>query len=116
IADRFLRSRLPITPAIQGPLLHLMEAVHRPIISLHIETGNMLALAGKQIIQVVTDPHVREDYLNQAHLPNIHFCVFDEKTKKEFLQKAKDLGKDKFVDSAKVTVTGNPIDPRVVSA
>lgn len=114
VVDRYARSRLPITPAIQGPLLYLMEEVKQPIISLHIETGNMLAQTGKEVVQVVTDPHVREDYLNQAQLPNIRFCVFDEATKKEFLAKADDL--DKTVDSKRVIVTGSPIDPRVVSA
>jgi len=114
VIDRYARSRLPITPAIQGPLLYLMEEVERPIISLHIETGNMLAQVGKEVIQVVTDPHVREDYLYQAQLPNIRFCVFDEATKKEFLEKADSM--QKKVDQSRVIVTGSPIDPRVVSA
>ncbi len=57
--------------------------------SFHIATGNILAKQDKQVIQVITDPHVREDYLNNAELPNISFCVFDETTKIEFLQKAK---------------------------
>lgn len=114
VADRYLRSRLPITSAIQGPLLYLFENVRRPIISLHVETGNMLAQAGKTVVQVVTDPHVREDYLNQAHLPNISFCVFDEATKKEFLEKADLLNKK--ISEKRVFVTGSPVDPRVVAA
>jgi len=114
LVDRYARSRLPITAAIQGPLLNLMEEVQQPIISLHIETGNILAQTGKKVVQVVTDPHVREDYLNQAQLPNIQFCVFDESTKKEFLEKADSLNKK--VDPKRLHITGNPIDPRVVAA
>jgi hypothetical protein len=112
--DTFVRGRLPITSAITPPLLHVFQSVERPIISLHYEAGNILASVGKKVVQVVTDPHVRDQYLLYADLPNIKFCVFDEKTREDFLEKAKLMGK--IVDPARVIVTGPPVDPRVVAA
>ncbi|HAV15361.1 MAG TPA: hypothetical protein DCX25_03455 [Candidatus Pacebacteria bacterium] len=112
--DTFARNRLPITTAITPPLLHLFQHVHRPIISLHYEVGNILAGVGKHVVQVVTDPHVRDQYLDHADLPNIKFCVFDEKTKSDFLEKAALFGK--HVDEKRVIVTGPPVCPRVVGA
>jgi hypothetical protein len=112
--DTFVRNRLPITSAITPPLLHLFEHVEKPIISMHYESGNILAATGKRVVQVVTDPHVREQYLTQAHLPNIKFCVMDEKTKSDFLEKAAIFGKK--VDPFRVIVTGPPVDPRIIAA
>lgn len=112
--DTVVRNRLPITSAITPPLLKVFSQVERPIISFHYESGNILAGAGKKVVQVVTDPHVREQYLKFAELPNIRFCVFDEQTKLDFLKKA-DLLKKK-VDPDHIIVTGPPIDPRIVIA
>lgn len=112
--DTVARNRLPITGAITPPLLHVTHNIERPIISLHYEAGNILAGTGKRVVQVVTDPHVRKQYLSFAELPNIKFCVFDERTKVEFLEKAAVFNKQ--VDPDRVIVTGPPIDPRVAAA
>jgi hypothetical protein len=111
--DTIARNQLPITTAITPPLLHVCEHIERPIISFHYEAGNILAGVGKRVVQVLTDPHVREQYLHFADLPNVKFCVFDERTKVEFLEKAAAFGKK--VDPEKVVVTGPPIDPRVAA-
>lgn len=110
--DRFGRNKLPILKSITPPLLYLTENISYPILSLHIAAGNILSQQGKSVVQVITDPHVRHDYLNNAHRDNMIFCVFDSKTKTEFLEKAA-LLKIK-VDPERVIVTGPPIDPRVV--
>ncbi|MBI5151059.1 MAG: hypothetical protein HZA34_00610 [Candidatus Pacebacteria bacterium] len=112
--DTFARNRLPITTAITPPLLHLFEHVEKPIISMHYEAGNILGGIGKRVVQVVTDPHVRDQYLTLSHLKNMRYCVMDEKTKQDFLEKAAIFGKD--VDPNRIIVTGPPIDPRVVAA
>lgn len=114
IVDKFGRSKLPILPSITPPLLHVTENINCPILSLHIASGNILSAQGKTIIQVITDPHVRDEYLNNADKKNIRFCVFDEKTKTEFLEKAVILGKK--VNPNKVIVTGPPVDPRIIRA
>lgn len=116
LIDKFGRQKLPILTSITPPLEYLTQNIpaSQPILSLHIATGNILAKQGKRVVQVITDPHVREDYLAHAELPNISFCVFDEKTKTEFLEKAVILGKK--VDSTKVIVTGPPVDPRIIEA
>ncbi len=108
------RKVFPLTTTITPPVLYLTENIEKPIISLHIVTGNILARAGKKVVQVVTDPHVREDYVECAHLPNITFCVFDENTRYEFFQVA--AAYNKKVDPARVIVTGPPIDPRVIQS
>lgn len=112
--DKFGRNKLPILESITPPLLHITRGLNKPILSLHIAAGNILAQHGKTIVQVITDPHVREDYLNEAERKNISFCVFDEATKLEFLEKAAFL--DKKVDPEKVVVTGPPVDPRIIAA
>lgn len=112
--DTFARNKLPITSAITPPLLYLFQHVERPIISMHYEAGNILGSVGKKVVQVVTDPHIRPQYLTYSHLPNMRFCVFDEKTKSDFLEKAALYGKD--VDPTHVVVTGSPIDPRIIRA
>lgn len=112
--DKFGRSKLPILASITPPLLHLTEHLNQPILSLHIAAGNILASQRKKIVQVITDPHVRDEYVSYADQDNMVFCVFDEKTKIEFLEKAAIL--DKKVDPKKIIVTGPPVDPRVVQA
>lgn len=114
LVDKFGRSKLPILPSITPPLLHVTKDIDCPILSLHIAAGNILAGQGKKIVQVITDPHVRDEYLNNADKPNIKYCVFDEKTKTEFLEKAAILGKK--VDPKKVVVTGPPVDPRIIAS
>jgi len=42
---------------------------------------------------MITDPHVRADYLNEAERENVTFLVFDDKTKIDFLEKAAVLHK-----------------------
>ncbi|NCN06616.1 MAG: hypothetical protein GW946_02115 [Candidatus Pacebacteria bacterium] len=113
LVDRFGRGKLPILESITPPLLYLCQNIKKPILSLHIATGNILAAQGKKVIQVITDPHVRLDYLTNAHLPNIQFCVFDERTKSEFLEKAR--LHNIAADPKRVVVTGPPVDPRIVA-
>ena len=114
IIDTKVRNKLPITGAITTPLLYLFEHVNRPILSFHYEAGNILGGIGKKIVQVVTDPHVRDQYLEHAELSNMRFCVFDENTKVSFLEKAATMGKK--VDPNRVIITGPPVDPRIVRA
>ena len=114
VVDKFGRQKLPILASITPPLAHLTEKVHRPILCFHIAAGNILAKQGKTVFQVITDPHVREDYLANAELPNMHFLVFDLATQTEFLNKAEKLGK--IVAAERVIVTGPPIDPRIIAA
>lgn len=112
--DTKVRNKLPITGAITTPLLYLFEHVERPILSFHYEAGNILGGIGKKVVQVVTDPHVRDQYLDHAELPSMRFCVFDENTKISFLEKASTMGKK--VDPNRIIVTGPPVDPRIVAA
>lgn len=114
IIDRFGRQKLPILDSITPPLLYLTQQVQKPILSFHIAAGNILAEQGKQILQVITDPHVRDEYVLHSGAPNIKFCVFDEATKLEFFEKA--ALHDKPTNPQQVIVTGPPVDPRVVAA
>jgi hypothetical protein len=114
VIDNFGRSKLPILKSITPPLLHLTEHVKRPILCFHIAAGNILAEQGKTIIQVITDPHVRDEYLNNAHRETVTFCVFNDNTKTEFLEKAAILGIK--ADPNRVIVTGPPIDPRIIAS
>jgi hypothetical protein len=116
IVDKFGRSKMPILDNVTPPTIYLGSGVKKTILSFHIVTGNILAAEGKKVIQMITDPHVRSDYLQNANLPNMKFLVFDEATKELFFKVAKEIGKkipkDQIKD--KVIVTGPPIDPRVV--
>lgn len=114
IVDRFARKSLPILKSITPPLLYLTHDIHKPILSLHIATGNILLGQGKTVVQVVTDPHVRDEYVQFAHLPHAYYCVFDANTKLAFLEKAAFLEVD--VDPRRVIITGPPVDPRIVEA
>lgn len=112
--DKFGRSKLPILSSITPPLLHLVRGLDKPILSFHIASGNILAEHGKTVVQMITDPHVRDEYLNNAHRDNFYLLVFDDNTKTEVLEKAKLM--DKKIDPKRVIVTGPPIDPRVLAA
>lgn len=112
LVDKFGRGKLPILDSITPPLLHLTKGVRQPILSLHIAAGNILAGTGKTVFQMITDPHVRYDYLFQAENPNMYFAVFDEHTKQDFLEKAALDGKK--ADPKRIFVTGPPIDPRII--
>lgn len=112
--DQFGRSKLPILASITPPLLHVSQKINKPILSLHIAAGNILVKQGKTIVQVITDPHVREEYITNAESKRMFYCVFDEKTKIEFLEKAAVMGKK--VDPNKIIVTGPPVDPRIIKA
>ncbi len=114
IVDRFGRQKLPILDSISPPLLYVTRTTTQPILSLHIAAGNILVKQGKTVLQVITDPHVRTDYLEHAENPRMSYCVFDEKTKQDFLEKAALL--ELKVDPRKVTVTGPPVDPRILTA
>ncbi len=113
IIDRFGRKKMPILGSITPPLLYLFEEVQQPILSFHIAAGNILASMGKTVVQVVTDPHVRDEYLEHANLPNLHYCVFDEETKFEALEKTFMNGM--HLDPDRVIVTGPPIDQRIIN-
>lgn len=112
--DRFGRSKVPIIDSVTPALLYLSERIERPILSFHTAVGSILAGQGKRVFQMVTDPHIREEYLDFSELPTKHWFVFDEKTKIELLEKAALL--DKEIDAERVVVTGPPIDPRIVAA
>jgi len=114
LVDKFGRSKLPILGSITPPLLHITKDIKSPILSFHIAAGNILASQGKKIIQVITDPHVRDEYLKHAGKLNIKFCVFDGRTKTEFLEKAAIMGQE--ADPNQVIVTGPPVDPRIIEA
>src|SRR5690606_1799208 len=86
--DTFGRSKLPILNSITNPLLYLTEKIDKPILSFHVAAGNILASQGKKVVQVITDPHVRLEYTQHAENKNVHYCLFDEPTKLEFLEKA----------------------------
>lgn len=113
LIDRFGRQKLPILNSITEPLLYLTEHIDRPILSLHIATGNILVGQGKTVLQVITDPHVRYDYVTYADKPNLYYCVFDENTKLELLEKA--ALQQKKLDATRIFVTGSPVDPRIVA-
>ena len=115
LIDKFGRQKLPILDSITEPLAQLTKEIKKPILSFHIATGNILLKEGKTVLQMVTDPHVRSDYLVNAHLKNAFFGVFDEKTRQEFLEKA-ELTKTEQPHGENVIVTGPPIDPRILKA
>lgn len=117
VVDKFGRSKMPILDNVTPPTLYLGSGIKKTILSMHIVTGNILAAEGKKVMQMITDPHVRSDYLENAHLPNMRFLVFDEQTKEDFFALAKKIGKKipKSQIKDKVIVTGPPIDPRIVA-
>lgn len=117
VVDKFGRSKMPILDNVTPPTLYLCSNINKPILSFHIVTGNILANEGKSVVQMITDPHVREDYLENAQRKNMRFLVFDEKTKEDFFKLAKKIGKRIPKDQleSKVTVTGPSVDPRVVA-
>jgi hypothetical protein len=112
-ADSLVRSKFPLRQAIESPLRYVVKRCVHPIISMHYEAGNIIATEGKNVISVVTDPYVHVTYLYEAHRPNITFAVFDEATKREFIEKAA-LTKIK-IDESRIVVTGPPVDPRIVA-
>lgn len=109
--DTFVRNKLPINKAVTAPLKYLTEEIACPIISLHYETGNLLVKFNKRVVQVVTDPHVRPQYLDCLPSENITYCLFDEETKKYFLEEAE--RQNKKVNDNQLIVTGPPVDPRI---
>ncbi|MBP7774258.1 hypothetical protein KA078_00545 [Candidatus Woesebacteria bacterium] len=113
IIDQFGRKKLPILNSITPPLLYLTEHITKPILSLHIAAGNIMADQGKSVLQVITDPHVRDEYVTHADNPKVQYAVFDETTKLEFLEKASILNKK--ADPARIIVTGPPVDERVIT-
>jgi hypothetical protein len=114
LIDQFARQKLPILSSIEVPIMQLGSGLQKPILSFHIAAGNLLAEQKKSVVQVITDPHVRNEYLNNAGNKNFHYCVFDEATKTEALEKAAILNKK--IDPEQIIVTGPPIDPRIIAA
>ncbi|HOA12113.1 hypothetical protein KBB59_01805 [Candidatus Woesebacteria bacterium] len=118
VVDRFGRSKLPILENIEPATKFLTQNLDRPILSFHIATGNILAANGKQVLQMITDPHVRSEYVQNADQANIRFMVFDEKTKEDFFSVAAaeqiKIPAEQIQD--KVIVTGPPVDPRTLAA
>lgn len=112
--DQFARQKLPILSSIEVPIMQLGSGLQKPILCFHIAAGNLLAEQKKSVIQVITDPHVRNEYLNNAGNKNFHYCVFDEATKTEAIEKAAILGLK--IDPERIIVTGPPIDPRIIAA
>lgn len=111
LMDTRLRNQLPLTGAIREPLTYVTGRVNRPIISLHYEAGNILIENGKTVLQVVTDPHVRPQYLTHAGNPKLSWAVFDETTKARVIELGYILGHK--IDESRVVVTGCPVDPRI---
>ncbi|MEI6690816.1 MAG: hypothetical protein WCL07_03660 [bacterium] len=111
LVDTRVRNQLPLTGAIRAPLEYVLGRVKRPIISLHYEAGNILIEQGHTVLQVVTDPHVRPQYVTHADNPKLSWCVFDAKTKAELIELAYIQGC--IVDEKRVTITGCPVDPRI---
>lgn len=112
--DHFGRSKLPILKSILPPLLYLTESIKQPVLSFHIAAGNILADHGKAVVQMVTDPHVRAEYLDHAENSRFWYLVFDQNTKTDIIEQATFL--EKQVDPERIIVTGPPIDPRIVAA
>lgn len=118
LVDKFARSKLPILDNIAPATKFLAQNIDRPILSFHIANGNILAENGKQVLQMITDPHVRSDYVANADKDNMRFMVFDEETKKEVFEIAaqEDIIIPAEQVEEKVIVTGPPIDPRIITA
>lgn len=112
IMDTRLRNQLPLTNAIREPLTYVAGRVSRPVISLHYEAGNILLENGKTVLQVVTDPHVRPQYLTHADNPKLTWAVFDETTKARLIELGYILGHK--IAEKRVVVTGCPVDPRIM--
>lgn len=112
--DRFGRQKNPILSSVTPSLLYLFENVRTPILSFHISAGNILASQGHEVLQMITDPHVRHDYLQHAESKNVHYCVFDESTKFDFLEQS--AIHNLRPDASRIIVTGPPIDPRILAA
>lgn len=112
LMDTRLRNQLPLTGAIRDPLTYVTGRVELPIISLHYEAGNILLENGKTVLQVVTDPHVRPQYLTHASNPKLTWAVFDDMTKARLIELAYILGHK--IDEHRVVVTGCPVDPRIL--
>lgn len=114
LVDTVIRGKLPISQAITEPLLFATAGTTKPIVSVHYEAGNILVREGHVVLQVVTDPHVRPQYIQEAERKNMHFAVFNTQTRDELFKKAQEEGKT--IDSERIVVTGPPVDPRVVRA
>ena len=113
LMDTRLRNQLPLTGAIREPLTYVTGRVEKPIISLHYEAGNILLENGKTVLQVVTDPHVRPQYLTHASNLKLTWAVFDEMTKARLIELGYILGHK--IDESRVHVTGCPVDPRILT-
>lgn len=111
LMDARLRNQLPLTAAIREPLTYVTGRVNKPIISLHYEAGNILLENGKTVLQVVTDPHVRPQYLTHADNPKLSWAVFDSATKANLIELGFLLGHK--IAEKRVIVTGCPVDPRI---
>lgn len=109
--DTFVRGKLPVAEAIQEPLDYLTSEIVKPVVSLHYEVGNILAKNGKKVVQVVTDPHVRPQYLDCLPSDNITYALFDEETKMDFVAESK--RQNKTLGENQLIVTGPPVDPRI---
>lgn len=114
LLDSILRSNFPLRKSIEVPLRYVSERCKNPVVSMHYEAGNILANEGKKVVSVVTDPYVHATYLQEAGRKNITFAVFDEETKKEFIEKAKKA--DVEIEPSRIVVTGPPVDPRIVES
>jgi len=113
LMDTRLRNQLPLTSAIREPLTYITGRINKPIISLHYEAGNILLENGKTVLQVITDPHVRPQYLTHADNPKLSWAVFDEATKARVIELGFILGHK--IDEKRITVTGCPVDPRILT-
>jgi len=113
LIDQFGRQRLPILNSITPPLIYLTAEIDKPILCFHIAAGNILIEQGKTVLQVITDPYVRYDYLKYAGNQQMFYAVFDNKTRTDLLEQAQVMKQPIAEDH--VFVTGPPIDPRIVT-
>ncbi len=111
MVDTRIRNQLPLTAAIREPLTYVTGRISKPIISLHYEAGNILLENGHSVLQVVTDPHVRPQYLTHADNNKLTWAVFDAKTKAQLLELGYILGHK--IKESRVHITGCPVDPRI---
>ncbi len=113
LIDTRVRNKLPLTDAIKQPLIDNFKSVHQPIISLHYEAGNILIQQNHIVLQVITDPHVRPQYLTHVKNHHLFYAVFDHKTKAELIEKAFTLHQFQLPQN-RIFVTGAPVDPRIL--
>lgn len=112
VAEQLLRGKLPVSEAVKPVVLELIEDIKVPIVSGHYEVGNVIAQTDKKVVQMVTDPHVSDPYLKVSDEESVSWVVFDEETKKQFVDKVKKM--DKSINQDMIRVTGPGVHPKIL--